>query len=341
MHIRTVLLGITVAGLLLGQSAVARAEDAVGGGSSFPSALYAKWIDMLKAETGLAIAFNAKDGSAAGQSRMLAQEIDFTVAGMPMSREQRADYGVLQFPVVIGAVVCIHNIPGIASGQLRLNAELLAKIFSGAIRKWNDPAIGAVNPGVALPDMDIRPISLRDGGMDATYGLTQYILAANPDWREKHGAMVTKRWAVGSTVMNSVDMLEVIKVIPGSIGYTAYGLAAKNNIPMVALRNPAGQYIVPSLPGIAAAAGRADWANAEDLVMTLVNQPGPDSYPIAQTSYAQVLLTPRHPERSAAAQKFFDFAYSKGGGETAQFGFVPLPAAVQEKVRAAWSRIGS
>jgi len=341
MRIRSTLLAMAAGFLLLAPPGPAQAQDATGGGSAFPAALYAKWIAMAKTQGGPAIAFNPAEGSTVGQNRMLAQEIDFSVAGMPMPKARRDEVGVLQFPAVIGAVVCIHNIPGVPNGQLKLNADLLAKIFTGGITQWNDKAITALNPGVAMPDMEIKPISLRDGGMDATYGLTQYILAANPEWRQKHGAVVTKRWAIGSTVVNSVDMVEVIKVIPGSIGYTAYGLALRNNVPMVALRNPAGNYIAPGLPGIAAAAAQADWAGATDLVMTLVNQPGAESYPIAQTSYVQMLLRPRYIPRSQAVRDFFDFGYRNGGAVAAEFGFVPLPEAVQQRVREAWERIGS
>lgn len=341
MRIRSTFLTLAICGLLLALPHAAGAQDAKGGGSAFPAGLYAKWIEMAKAQAGLSIIFNPAEGSAVGQNRMLAQEIDFTVAGMPMPKEKRDENRVLQFPAVIGAVVCIYNLPGVPGGKLRLNADLLARMFTGAIKNWNDPAIAAINPGVALPDMEIRPISLRDGGMDATYGLTQYILADNAEWRQKHGAVVTKRWAIGSTVINSVDMVEVVKVIPGSIGYTAYGLALKGNMPMAALRNPAGQFIAPSLPAIAAAAAKADWAHAPDLVMTLVNQPGADSYPIAQTSYVQMPLVPKYISRSQAVRNFFDFGYSQGDAVAGDFGFVPLPRAVKDEVRSAWNRIGS
>lgn len=340
MRVRSVLLAWAMAGLLV-LPPTARAQDALGGGSAFPAALYARWIEMAKAQAGIAIAFNAAEGSAVGQNRMLAQEIDFTVAGMPMPKERRDDSRVLQFPAVIGAVVCVYNIPGAAGGQLKLNADLLARIFTGAIRTWNDPAIRAINPGMVLPDMEIKPISLRDGGMDATFGLTQYILASNPEWRSKHGNVVTKRWAIGSMVINSVDMVEVVKVVPGSIGYTAYGLALRSGMTMAALRNPAGNYIAPSLPAIAAAANKADWAKAEELVMTLVNQPGAETYPIAQTSYVQMPLAPKYIGRSQVVRNFFDFGYRNGGAVAADFGFVPLPQSVQDEVRSAWSRIGS
>ena len=339
MRNSAVLAGFVVMGLLGLRPALA--QDAVGGGASFPNAVYQKWIEMAKAQTGLAIQYRSAGEAGAGQSKVLAREIDFSVSGLPMPASMRSGGNLVQFPVVIGAVAPVFNLPGVPSGQLRLNGALLAKIFTGGIKQWNDPAIVAINPGIALPDMEIRPVSIRDAGAGASFGFTQYILAADAEWREKHGPMVTRRWAIGSNVEDAAAMVETIKILPGSIGYMPYGLAMRTKQSLVALLNPAGKYVVPTLDGIAAASARADWNGAVDLVMTLVNQPGDESWPIAQTSYAQIPLDPQDPARSKAVRQFFDFAYSKGGSVLADFGFVPLSPDVQNKARTLWTKVGS
>lgn len=332
------LLSAVLIGSVLSMPTGAWAQDAVGGGASFPNAVYQKWIEMAKEQAGVSILYSSVGEAGAGQSKVLAREIDFAVSGLPMPQAMRANGNMLQFPVVIGAVVPVFNVPGVA--QLRLNGAVLAKIFTGGIKTWNDPAIAAINPGVALPAQEIHPVTIRDAGAGASFGFTQYILAADAEWRERHGTMVTKRWAVGSTVEDAPAMVETMRILPGSLGYMPYGLAVRTKMQMVALLNPAGKYVLPSLATIASASDRADWANAPELVMTLVNQPGDESWPIAQTSYAQIPLDPKDPARSVAVRKFFDFAYAKGGAVLGDFGFVPLPASVQTKVRALWSRIG-
>ncbi len=336
-----VLAGFVAVGLLGINPTPALSQDALGGGASFPNAVYQKWIEMAKAQIGITIQYSSAGEAGAGQSKVLAREIDFAVSGLPMPASMRSAGNLLQFPVVIGAVVPVFNIPGVASGQLRLNGALLAKIFAGGIKRWNDPAIVAINPGISLPDLEIRPVSIRDAGAGASFGFTQYILAADAEWRDKHGTIVTRRWAVGSNVEDASAMVETVKGLSGSIGYMPYGLAMRTKQPLVALSNPAGKFLVPTLSGIAAAAANADWNGATDLVMTLVNQPGEESWPIAQTSYAQIPLDPQDPARSKAVRRFFDFAYGQGGSILADLGFVPLSPDVQNRARALWTKVGS
>lgn len=303
---------LLAAGFLLLAPFGAVAQDAIGAGASFPNAVYQKWIEMAKTQANLSITYSSAGEAAGGQNQILAREVDFAVSGLPMPAEMRTNGNLVQFPVLIGAVVPIVNLPDIASGQVKLDGAVLGRIFTGAIKTWNDPAIAALNPGLTLPSIEIRPVSIRDGGLGASFGFTQYILAADASWRERHGTVVTKRWAVGSTVGSAGDMIEAVKTLPGALGYVPYGLAARARMSFVALRNPAGLFVTPSIDGIREAAARADWAGAKDLVMTLVNQPGEASWPIAQTSYAQMARDPKDPARNQAARRFFDFAFSQG-----------------------------
>ena len=332
---------LMVAGFLLLAPFSAIAQDAIGAGASFPNTVYQKWIEMAKAEANLSIVYSSAGEAAGGQNQILAREVDFAVSGLPMPAEMRRNANLVQFPVLIGAVVPIVNLPDVASGQVKLDGAVLGRIFTGAIKTWNDPAIVALNPGVALPAIEIRPVSIRDGGLGASFGFTQYILAADASWRERHGTIVTKRWAVGSTVGSAGDMIETVKTLPGALGYLPYGLASRARMTLVALRNPAGHFVTPSIDGIREAAANADWDGAKELVMTLVNQPGAASWPIAQTSYAQMARDPKEPARNQAARRFFDFAFNNGTTIMADFGFVPLPEAVRARVREVWAGLGS
>lgn len=341
MRLRSCILSLAAAGAVLLSPMTLLAQDVTGGGAAFPAAVYQKWIAMVKAENGLTVTYGTVGGPEIWQSRMLAREADFSVSGQPMPATVRTAGNVLQVPILIGAVVPVFNLPGIDSGRLNLNGTLLGRIFVGAIRKWNDPAIAAVNPGLALPDLDIRPFSIRDGGLAASFGFTQYILAADEEWRQRHGSMVTRRWAVGSSVEDAPAMVENVRLVEGSIGYMPYGTAARARLPLVALLNPAGKYVVASLDSIRAAADNAPWDKAADLVMVLVNQPGAQSWPMSQTSYAQMPLAPKDPARSAAVRRFFEFALGNGSSALAELGFVPLPERVRQRVRAELSNITS
>lgn len=341
MRFHSCLLALAAAGAILISPMTTSAQDVTGGGAAFPNAVYQKWVEMVKAESGMTVTYGTVGGPEIWQSRMLARETDFSVSGLPMPESAKAAGNVLQFPVLVGAVVPVFNLPGIDSGKLRLNGALLGRIFVGAIKKWNDPAIAAVNPGVKLPDLDIRPFSIRDGGLAASFGFTQYILAADEEWRQRHGQMVTKRWAVGSNVEDAAAMAENIRLQEGGLGYLPYGTAVKAKLPLVALLNPAGKYVVPGLDTIRSAADNAPWNRTTDLVMVLVNQPGETSWPMSQTSYAQMPRDSKNPARTRAVRDFFEFALDKGSAPLSELGFVPLPEAVKQRVRAALADITS
>ena len=334
---RRALMGATTGLIAWSRFATAAESDIIGAGSSFPNAVYQKWIEMARAQAGVEVKYDPV-GSGGGQNKILAGESNFGVSEMPMPDEMKEVGNLVQFPAVIGGVVCVANVPGLASNQLKLDGVLLADIYVGKIKMWNDPRIAAANPGVKLPDMEVRPVYQRDL-IGTTFVFTQYILAANADWREKHGARITKRWAVGSNVDGNIFMGDTIKTVPGSIGYMDFNTALTNKYPTVQLLNQAGKYVPPTVPNFAAAAANADWAKAKDLVVSLINQPGANSWPITTPSYVQIPRKPKVPAHNQVALKFFDLAFSKGGDAAAQSNLVALPPAAQAAVRAGWAKI--
>lgn len=318
--------------------ALANGPAITGAGSSFPNSVIQKWIVMAREQIGAEVKFDPI-GSGGGQNRITAKEVDFAVSEMPMPDEMKEIGELVQFPVSIGGVVCVANVPGLAANELKLNGVLLAQIYVGAIKMWNDPKIAAINPGLKLPDMEIKPIHQRDL-IGTTFVFTQYILAANADWREKYGPRITKRWAVGYNVDGNIFMGDTIKTVPGSVGYMDFNTAITNKYPTVSLLNAAGKYVAPTVPAFAAAAANADWAKSKDLVVSLINQPGDASWPITTPSYVQTPKKPAKPETAEALKKFFDLAFAKGGSAATESNLVPLPPAAQAAVRRVWGTIG-
>lgn len=327
------------AGWLLSLPIPAMAQDIVGAGSSFISPAMKQWTEMARTQAGVNVTYDPI-GSSRGQSKILAREVDFGASDSPMSEETRINAHLLQFPVVIGAVVCVVNVPGIATEQLRLNGPVLAEIYTGKIKNWNDPKIAEINPGLKLPDMDIRPVS-QTNLAGTTFVYTQYLLATNADWREKYGPAITKRWAVGSAVGNNTLMMETLKTLPGSVGYTDYGSAIANKYATVLLRNKAGNYVSANPAHFTAGVAGAEWTKSSDLVVNLINQAGDDAWPILTASYVQMPTDPQDPARSLAVRKFFDFAFAKGGPAATEAQFIPLPTTAQTAVRALWNKAGS
>jgi len=296
-------------------SSVAKAAEVTptpiaGAGSSFIDPVMKRWIKALPAALGVDVSYEP-NGSGKGRNAILAGDVDFGMSDEPLPDDKLATGNLVQFPLAFGAIVCVVNIPGIDENQMVLTGPLLAGIYAGSIKKWNDPKIVAANPAIKLPDLDIRPVSegTPNGPMPgSTYNFTQYLLATNQDWRDKYGPAITRRWAVGSMAASNAFMTETIGLLPGSIGYLALGLAAKNKMTTVMLRNKAGKAVAATSGTIAAAVGQADWAHTPNLMTNLLNLPGDEAWPITVATYAIVPKTPKHPE---AMRNFLRFVIAK------------------------------
>ena len=314
---------------------LAHAATAInGGGSSFVAPVMKQWIDTVPASLGVRPSYEVL-GTGTAQSRIMAGELDYAAVELPLPADKLEAAEMDQFPVAFGALAFVVNIEGMASNQLTLDGRLLGGIYAGQIRTWNDPRIAAANPGVKLPDMEIRPVHLGDPAgsvFSTTFTIQQYLLAKNEDWRAKYGATITKRWAVGSMTTSAAQMLEAMKVLPGSMGYVTLAAAVQGKMTTVRLRNADGQAVAPSLDVLRASVDRIDWARTEGLVPRLLDLPGKDSWPIVLASYAMLQRQPKDRMRGAAVRAFMKYVVAEGSGPAAQRFAIGLPAAARDTV---------
>lgn len=311
------------------------AADIVGAGSSFVAPLYGKWGSGYKAATGLRVNYQSI-GSGGGQAQIKARTVDFGASDDPMTEADLEAAGLMQFPSVIGSEVLIINVPGVANTQLRLTPVIIAAIYQGQIKRWNDPAITAINPGVRLRPMPITPV-YRSDSSGTTAIFTKFIAKTAPNW--KLGAGKTISWPAGSGGKGNEGVAGNVKNTVGAIGYVEYNFAFANKLVMTQLANPSGVFVTPSPASFSAAAAQADWARAPGAVVDLLALPGPNTWPIVSPTYAIVPLKPTKPQQTSATLAFFDWGFVKGAPIAQKLGYEPLPPAAVDRVRAEWKRI--
>ena len=313
------------------------AADITGAGATFPYPLYAKWAETYKKQTNNNMNYQSI-GSGGGIKQIQSKTVDFGASDMPLKAEDLDKHGLLQFPTVIGGVVPIVNVPGIAAGQLKLTGTLLADIYLGKINKWNDPAILKLNPGAKLPDQRITPVRRSDGS-GTTFIFTNYLSKVSPSWKSEVGESTAVNWKVGVGGKGNEGVANYVTRIKGAIGYVEYVYAKQNKIAHTQLQNAAGTFVNPVASSFAAAAANADWAKAPGFYLLLTNQPGKDSWPISGATFILMHKKQDKPEQGKEALAFFDWAY-KGGDVTAtQLDYVPMPANVKATIRSSWKQI--
>ena len=325
-----VLSGVSLMGVT-GQ-AVSATPVLKGAGSSFAASVMRDWAAGAKSSLGLDIEY-AGNGSGDGRNRVKAGDVDFALSDEPMSAAQLDQSGLIQVPVLFGGIVPVVNLPGIGNNQLRLSGELLGAIYTGAIKSWNDPKIIAANPGVKLPDADIRPIAQatpHGPPSGTTFTFTQYLLMTNADWRARHGDKITKRWAVGSMVATGADMVETMKVLPGSLGYASIGYAASRDLTTVRLRNKAGQVVAADIGSLRATTARIDWTKPESLQPNLLDLPGDATWPITAATYGLFPAVPKDRLVGEAVRELFSLIVTKGEEAANRMHASALPPAARE-----------
>jgi phosphate transport system substrate-binding protein len=315
-------------------SSLAHAQQITGAGATFPAPVYSAWGEAAKAGAGIELNYQAI-GSGGGQNQILNRTVDFGASDAPMAPDKLESGKLLQFPTVIGGVVPIVNLPGIKPGELKLTGELMAEIYLGKIVKWNDEKLVEMNHGLTLPAIAIAPVYRADGS-GTTFVFTSYLSAVAPDWKDKVGASTSVKWLVGNGSKGNDGVAATVHQVKGGIGYVESAYASKNGLTTTQLRNKAGSFVQPTLDSFAAAAINADWASAKNYAVSLIDQPGEKSWPIVSTTFIELPKDPKDPARSLAVIKFFDWAYKNGGKQATDLQYVPLPAAVQDAVRASW-----
>ena len=327
---------VLVAGLVAtGAFAQAQANEATGAGASFPAPLYSKWAADYNKATGVKVNYQSV-GSSAGIKQIDAKTVDFGASDMPLKDEELSQKGLVQFPTVIGGIVPVVNIKGIAPGQLKLSGQVMADIYLGKITKWNDPAIAALNAGVALPDATIAPVRRADGS-GTTFGFTNYLSKVSPEWKEKVGEGAAVNWPTGAGGKGNEGVAAYVGRLPNSIGYVEYAYVKQNKMTFAQLKNLDGSYVSPDDATFKAAAAGADWTKSFYQILT--NQPGKDAWPITSATFILMHKNQEKPAQAATSLKFFDWAYQQGDKTAGDLDYVPMPASVKDIIIKSWGNI--
>ena len=323
--------------LALAATGPAGAVDITGAGSTFAAPIYGAWGSAAKAPLGIALNYQAL-GSGAGQNQVIARTVDFGASDAPVAPAKLDSNMLLQFPTVMGGVVPIVNLPGIASNQMHLTGEILAGLFSGEIATWNDPKIAALNPGLKLPDTAVAPVHRADGS-GTTFVFTSYLAKSSPDWKSKIGAASSIAWPAGAGAKGNDGVAATVRNTEGGVGYVEYAYASKNGLTTVELKDKAGAFVAPNLDSFTRAAAGADWNGAQRFAVDLLDTPAEGAWPIVSATFVLLPTNPKDPARSAAVIKLFDWAFRNGAGTARSLQYVPLPADVQTSVRHAWTNV--
>jgi phosphate transport system substrate-binding protein len=313
----------------------AAAQEVTGAGASFPAPLYAKWAYAYNQATGVKINYQSI-GSGAGMKQIRAKTVDFGASDAPLKEEELALDGLVQFPTVIGGVIPVVNVPGIAGGQLKLTGTVLADVYLGKITKWNDPALAALNPGMPLPDTTISVVRRADGS-GTSFIFTNYLSKVSPEWKSKVGEGASVNWPTGAGGKGNEGVSAFVQRLPNSIGYVEYAYAKQNKMAHVLLKNKDGIFVAPDDLTFKAAAASADWGKSFYQVLT--DQPGKDAWPLTGATFIMVHKIQDKPEVAAAVLKFFDWAYRSGDKTATELEYVALPESLKELVRKQWALV--
>jgi len=307
-----------------------------GAGATFPYPIYAKWASAYEKATGIRLNYQSI-GSGGGIKQIKKKTVDFGASDAPMKPAELDEFGMVQWPQIMGGVVPVINLPGIASGKIRLDGTTLAAIFLGDIVKWNDKRIQALNPGVNLPPKDITVVHRSDGS-GTTFIFTNYLAKVSRAWAKDVGNAKAVSWPAGVGGKGNEGVASYVKRIDGAIGYVEYAYALQNHMTYTLLQNRDGNYVAPTAANFQAAAAGAEWGKAKHYYMILTDQPGQNAWPITGASFIIVYTQTAQPENTRAVLKFFDWAFHHGGKMADELDYVPMPEKVVKMVEATWTQ---
>jgi len=302
-----------------------------GAGSTFVYPVLSKWASDFKKAGGDEINYQSI-GSGGGIAQIKAGTVDFGATDKPLSAEELNAAGLAQFPVVIGGIVPVINIPGAHPGQVKMTGPVLAGIYAGEIKMWNDPQISKINPGLHFPAKPITAVHRSDGS-GTTFNFTHYLSQVSPGWKSKFGEGTTVSWNGGIGGKGNEGVAGYVNQIPYSIGYVEYAYVLQNHMAYTLMQNSAGKFVAPNAKTFAAAAATADWAHAKDFYLVMTNAPGANSYPIAATTFVLMYRQPKNAASSQQARRFFGWALSKGQPQALSLDYVPLPAGLVKMIQ--------
>ena len=331
-------LKLQAAALVLAGTAIfnVHANDVTGAGASFVFPVMTKWSADYAQATGKRVNYQSI-GSGGGIAQIKAGNVDFGSSDAPLTPADLAKSGLAQFPSVIGGVVPVVNIPGVASGALKFDGPLLADIFLGKITMWNDPRIVALNGGVKLPALKITVVRRSDGS-GTTFNFVNYLSKVSPEWKSSVGEGNSVRWPVGVGGKGNEGVAAFVKQIRGGIGYVEFSYALQNKLTYARMKNAAGNFVLPNEESFQAAAASANWAGAKDFYLVMTNAPGEQAWPIAATNFILMYKKPKNAAGAKAAKEFFRWVYANGDNQAKALDYVPLPPALVKQIEAYWSQ---
>jgi len=330
--LKTVLVA-AAASALMSTSAFAVNLTGAGGTAIYP--VLQIWAAKYAQKTGSRVNYQAI-GSGGGIKQIEAKTVDFANSDKPLMHDEIAKNNLVQFPQVVISIVPVVHLPGISAGQMVLNGDVLSKIYLGQIKKWNDPAIKALNPKVNLPNMAILTVHRSDGS-GTTFNFTNYLGKVNPEWHSKIGADTAVSWPGGIGGKGNAGVAASVQQTVGSIGYVEYAYAKQSNLIYTDMINAAGQRVKPTMEAFQSAAANADFSKVQDFYLILTNQPGAKSWPITAATY--MLMRSDYPAaKNKAVLQFLDYALHDGAPDAEKLDYVPFPESVVKQIEASWGQ---
>jgi phosphate transport system substrate-binding protein len=326
---------IALAALVACPVGAACAQQVTGAGSTFVYPVLAKWSDSYSKLSGVQINYQSI-GSGGGIAQIKAGTVTFGATDKPLAPTDLAASGLAQFPSVIGGIVPVVNLKGMKPGTLHFTGKLLADIYLGAVKRWNDPAIKAANPGVALPNLAINVVHRSDGS-GTTFNFAHFLSQVSPGWKSKVGEGTSVSWPTGVGGKGNEGVAAYVERIKGAIGYVEYAYVLQNKMTYALVQNAAGRYVAPSTASFQAAAASADWAHAQDFDLVMTDAPGPQAYPITATTFILMYKTPKDAAQSKAALGFFKWSFEHGQQLALSLDYVPLPDTLVTQIEAYWA----
>ena len=323
---------VIIAAAMFGGQALA--TDITGAGATFPYPIYAKWADAYKKATGVGMNYQSI-GSGGGIKQITAKTVDFGASDAPMKGEDLEKHGLLQFPAIMGGVVPVYNLKGAKTGAVRLSGALLADIYLGKVKSWNDPAIAKLNPGVTLPNQAISAVNRSDGS-GTTFLFTNYLSKVSADWKSAIGEGTAVKWPTGVGGKGNEGVANYVSRIDGSIGYVEYAYAKQNKLSYAQMVNRDGQVVAPGDDSFKAAAAGADWNSVPGMGVVLTDQPGKASWPITGASFILVHKVQEKPESAKEVLKFFEWSFKNGAKMADELDYVPMPDPVVKLIQSVW-----
>jgi phosphate transport system substrate-binding protein len=327
---------LVVAGFLAAAILPAAALDISGAGATFPYPVYAKWADAYKKETGVGLNYQSI-GSGGGIKQIESRTVTFGATDAPLKGSELEKNGLVQFPMVMGAIVPVVNLDGVKAAELVLDGPTLAAIFLGNVKSWDDPAITKLNPNVKLSAQPIAVVHRSDGS-GTTFNFTYYLAQVSPDWKSQVGSNTSVEWPVGIGAKGNEGVANNVTQTKGSIGYVELAYALQNKMLHTQMVNRDGKSVAANGYTVQAAAANADWNSVPGYGVILANEPGATSWPMTAATFILIPKQPSDPAAAAAALEFFAWAYAKGDKMADELDYVPMPKKVAEEIEKMWAR---